>query len=117
MIEPTHFGKTDVLGFCQAGDVKRVFIIAILLSVALISIAFTVANFGDVTVYYVFGEFKAPLSLIIYVALIIGLLTGFLINSLVLHRLKKQQKATRKQMENYVAELKKLRSMPLKDLV
>lgn len=95
---------------------RRVLVILILLTAALVSVTFTIANFGDVTVHYLFSEFKAPLSVLIYIALFIGLLTGMLINFFVCFRLRKQLKATQKQLENYTAELKKLRSMPIKDL-
>lgn len=93
----------------------RILKLILLLLVMVIGAAFTVMNAETVPFNYYFGRTEAPLSLVLVVALGLGVLLGILAGLGILMEVKMENAALRRKARLAAEEVNNLRSIPLKD--
>lgn len=87
-----------------------------LMATLVVAIVFAVTNYDAVTIDYFFGERQIPLSILIFLIFLLGLLFGLALDSLILLRQRSQIQRLKKKIVAVDEELNNLRKMPLKDL-
>ncbi len=86
-----------------------------LLLILLFGISFAYLNATQVTVQYYFGSSNMPLSLLLVLTLILGILVGLIMCVLPLLRLKRKNYRLHKRVQLAEKEVENLRAIPLKD--
>jgi len=94
---------------------KRIVTFALLLLVALLGLSFALMNAEPVQLDYYFGTLKAPLSLVVVIAIIIGAGLGVLASMGIVLGQKRELAKLRKSVKIAEEEVSNLRSLPLKD--
>jgi putative membrane protein len=97
--------------------VKRTLSAILFLLVFLIGVSFALQNPQDVAIKYYFGlEWGPfPVSLVIIVVFLLGVLAGGLVASFPLVLRHRESRRLRRRMEEMDQELTRLRKLPLKD--
>ena len=88
----------------------------LLVATLVVAIIFAVANYSPVTINYFVGEIQIPLSILIFLIFLLGLLFGLALDSLILLRQRSQIQGLKKKIVAVEEELNNLRKMPLKDI-
>lgn len=94
---------------------KRIIILAVLLLVALLGLSFAQMNADSVQLTYYFGEVRAPLSLVVVLAIALGAFLGVLAAMGMVIGQKREIAKLRKSVKLAEKEVSNLRSLPLKD--
>ncbi len=94
---------------------KRIFLFAVLLLVALLGLSFALMNAEPVALSYYFGSIQAPLSLVVVLALALGAGLGVLASLGLVVNQKRELARLRKSEKMATKEVQNLRSLPLKD--
>jgi len=94
---------------------KRLIGLIGLILIAIVVLAFTVKNSGDVTFNFYAGSIQLPLSLLLAITLAFGALFGVLASLVVLLRTKQELRKARKQARMKVQEIENLRAIPFQD--
>ena len=94
---------------------KRFLSFIILLLIAIIVLAFTVKNAGDVSFNFYVGSITLPLSLLLALTLISGAILGVLASLSVVLRTKRELRKAAKQVRMKVQEVENLRAIPFQD--
>lgn len=93
----------------------RIFTLIIVLIILFLGISFAVLNADSVTIKYYFGIAHMPLSLLLVIALIIGVFIGLLTTGFMFFKAKAKQLYLRKQLHTAQKELTNLRKQPLEE--
>lgn len=93
----------------------RIFTLIFALLILLLGISFAVMNADLVTIKYYFGIAHMPLSLLLVIALIIGVLLGLATTLFMFFKAKAGQHYLRKQLQSAEKELDNLRKFPLNE--
>lgn len=93
----------------------RIFTLIIVLIMLLLGISFAVLNADLVTIKYYFGIAHMPLSLLLAIVLIVGVLIGLLTTIFMFFKAKAGQLYLRKQLHTVQKELAHLRKQPLEE--
>ena len=94
---------------------KRIIIFAILLLVTLLGLTFALMNADFVRLNYYFGEIRAPLSLVVVLAIALGAFLGVLASMGMIIGQKHEITKLRKLIKTTEKEVSNLRSLPMKD--
>lgn len=94
---------------------KRLLALVVLLVVVALGLSFAAVNTESVTVHFYIGDFNAPLSLVIVIAIAFGALLGILASLGVVLSTRLEAASLRKRMNLCERELKHLRELPFKD--
>jgi putative membrane protein len=94
---------------------KKILLLILFFVIALFGISFAVLNAGDVQLNYYFGQFQAPLSLVIVISLACGAVLGILASLTMIIQLKHEQTKLKKTISLTEKEVENLRSLPIKD--
>ena len=96
---------------------KRAISAVFFLVVFLVGVSFALRNPAEVTIQYYFGlEWGPfPLSLVIIVVFLVGVLLGGVVASLAVLARRRETRRVRRRMEEMEQELTRLRKLPLKD--
>ncbi len=94
---------------------KRIITFIVLLLVSLLGLSFALMNAEAVQLDYYFGSMKAPLSLVVVIAIIIGAGLGVLASMGIVLGQKRELAKLRKSAKIAEEEVSNLRSLPLKD--
>jgi putative membrane protein len=95
---------------------RRLISLLIFLIVLITGAAFTKVNSDPVTLNYYFGSLTLPLSGLVLIALIMGVLLGALAVSLATLRLRYDNRRLKKQAKLAEQEIDSLRVLPLRDI-
>jgi putative membrane protein len=95
--------------------IKTVYVLLIMATLV-VAIVFAAANYDLVTLDYLFGETELPLSILIIVSFLSGLVIGVLMDAWILYRQRARIHGLQKLVEANQKELDNLRSLPLRDL-
>lgn len=110
MARNIHCVKYRKIGF------MRVFSIFIIIFIILIGVSFALLNGQAVTVkYYLLGTTEKPLSFVIAIAFVVGIIFGLLANLLGLIRVKIENRRLNKRLKFSDEELTKLRLLTIED--
>lgn len=93
---------------------KRVILTSILLLLLLVGVVVAWLNAGSVSFDLYFITTEAPLALLLYAALAIGVLVGFLASLVVVLSAKREARRLRKRLLVCEQEIKNLRELPIK---
>lgn len=93
----------------------RILTYLILLILILIGVTFAALNANPVLIYYYVGSSKLPLSLLLVVALIGGVILGVVASVIPYLRLHNKNRRLRQRLKVVEEEVTNLRSLPLKD--
>ena len=94
---------------------KKIFLLILFFVIAVFGISFAVLNAGDVQLNYYFGQFQAPLSLVIVISLACGAVLGILASLAAIIQLKHEQTKLKKTISLTEKEVENLRSLPIQD--
>ena len=94
---------------------KRIITFIVLLLVALLGLTFALMNAEPVQLDYYFGTMKAPLSLLVVIAIIVGAGLGVFASMGIVVGQKRELAKLRKSAKVAEEEVSNLRSLPLKD--
>ncbi|MCW9088918.1 MAG: LapA family protein [Gammaproteobacteria bacterium] len=94
---------------------KRLLISLLLLLLALIGVVFARLNADGVAVDFYFLATQAPLALLLYLALTIGVVAGLMVSFVMVVRARHETKRLRKRLAVCEQEIKNLREIPIKD--
>lgn len=94
---------------------RRILYSLFIILLILIGIAFTVLNFGVVTLNLYFVQFdKVPLAVLVLIAALIGALLGVLVCAGALMKRQHELRGLRKKAERAEQEVQNLRNIPIK---
>jgi putative membrane protein len=96
-------------------NMKRIFFIALFFIISALGLSFSLLNAETVTLKYYFGDFSAPLSLVLVLCLALGAILGVLSCSAILVRSKRDLGKLNKSIKMAEKEVTNLRALPLKD--
>ena len=88
---------------------------AIILLIILLGISFASLNAEKVTVHYYLGVSHIPISLLVVITLVIGILIGFFAGLIFYFKAKRANSRLKKRMKMAEKEIDNLRAIPLKD--
>jgi lipopolysaccharide assembly protein A len=88
---------------------------AIILLIILLGISFASLNAEKVTVHYYLGISHIPISLLVVITLVIGILIGFFAGLILYFKAKRANFRLKKRMKMAEKEIANLRAIPLKD--
>jgi putative membrane protein len=88
---------------------------AIILLIILLGISFASLNAEKVTVHYYLGVSNIPVSLLVVITLVIGILIGFFAGLIFYFKAKRANSRLKKRMKMAEKEIANLRAIPLKD--
>jgi putative membrane protein len=94
---------------------KRIVIFGLLLVVALLGLTFALMNADTVQLSFYFTEVKAPLSVVVVLAMIFGAALGVLASLGIVVAQKRELGRLRRSVKLAEAEVTNLRALPLKD--
>lgn len=94
---------------------KRIFFIALFFIISAIGLSFALLNAETVMLKYYFGDFSAPLSLVMVMCLAFGAVLGVLSCFAMLVRSKRDLGKLNKSIKIAEKEVTNLRALPLKD--
>ncbi len=94
---------------------KRVISFIVFFVVAAVGIAFAVLNADLVHLNYYFGASRAPLSLVLVLAIAAGAVLGIIASVGMLLRMKRDNARLRKAVDLSRKEIANLRAIPLRD--
>ena len=94
---------------------KRIVTFILLLLVALLGLTFALMNAESVQINYYIGNFQAPLSLVVVIAIIVGAGFGILASTGIVLKQKRELAKLRKSNKLAEQEVSNLRALPLKD--
>ena len=87
----------------------RIFTIILIATVALLGVGFALLNSDMVVVKYYFGELTSPLSMVLVITFLIGIIIGIICNLCFLLKLKFTNRALVKQNKKLEDELSHIR--------
>lgn len=87
----------------------------IIIILLVLGITFALLNATQVPFHYYLGVKTLPLSLLIALSFLLGLLLAFLVMSISVIRLKSQKRGLKKRLRTVEQELNNLRALPMKD--
>jgi putative membrane protein len=93
----------------------RIFSYLLLLLIVLIGVSFAALNAGPVWINYYIGSSKLPLSLLLVVSLIGGVVLGLVVSFISYIRLQTTNRRLRQRLKLVEEEVANLRALPLKD--
>lgn len=94
---------------------KRIISFIIIILTVGIGLVFALLNSESVSFNYYLEQINIPLSLLLVIALAIGVVIGWIANMGIVIRLKRENAKIRKEAKLSEKELGNLRSLPLKD--
>ena len=94
---------------------KRIVTFILLLLVSLLGLSFALMNAETVQINYYLGNFQAPLSLVVVIAIIVGAGFGVLASTGIVLKQKRELAKLRKSNKLAEQEVSNLRALPLKD--
>ena len=94
---------------------KRIVTFILLLLVSLLGLSFALMNAEMVQINYYLGNFQAPLSLVVVIAIIVGAGFGVLASTGIVLKQKRELAKLRKSNKLAEQEVSNLRALPLKD--
>lgn len=94
---------------------KRIVTFILLLLVSLLGLSFALMNAETVQINYYLGNFQAPLSLVVVIAIIVGACLGVLASTGIVLKQKRELARLRKSNKLAEQEVSNLRVLPLKD--
>lgn len=94
---------------------KALFYLVIIIFAALVSIAFTALNPGEVDVNLYLRQVSLPFSVVVVLSIFLGILLGFLASLVAVWSRGLELRKTRKQLKNLQSELSSLRKQPLQE--
>lgn len=92
---------------------KRIFLLILFFVIAVFGISFAVLNADSVQLNYYFGQFLAPLSLVIVISLACGAVLGILASLAAIVQLRHEQARLNKAIKLAEKEVENLRSLPI----
>lgn len=97
---------------------RPIFYIIISIPVIFFAITFAIKNSHVVTLSYYFGvNWILPLSVLLFVVLVLGIVVGYLVSLKTIMRLQGLAATAKKEARQAEQEVSNLRSLPLKDAV
>jgi putative membrane protein len=93
----------------------KVFGFILFLVIVILGVTFAILNSSLVTVHYYVGIKQLPLSLLLVIAFVVGLIVSFLIVFIKIVRLRTELRRLKKQLRVAEKEIKNLRAIPIKD--
>jgi putative membrane protein len=93
----------------------RIITLLLTLIILFIGISFAVLNANDATINYYFGTAHLPLSILMVIALIVGVFIGLLSTIFMVIKAKAQQHTSHRQLQHAQQEITNLRKLPLED--
>jgi len=94
----------------------RIVNIILIIFLLIVGITFAILNADPVTINFYVGEDKLPLSFLLVLAFLTGALVGLLIALGVFFRARRENRNLQKRINLAEAEVKNLRSIPIKDM-
>jgi len=95
---------------------RRIITIAIFITVFAIGAAFSAINTNPIIVNYYLGSITAPLSVIIVLSIVAGIILGAAIIYTSTLRLRYENRRLHKKLDVSVQEIDSLRILPIKDV-
>lgn len=95
--------------------IRKLFFFSIFVLAFILSIVFAAFNTHSVTLSVYFSEWQLPLSLIVIISLVIGLLIGALLLFFGAMKLRYQNHRLQQKLTAVEQELNSLRILPIKD--
>ena len=93
----------------------RIFISLFIIVAVLSSVLFTVLNSHPVDINFYFGETSAPLSLVLAITLVFGVILGLSPCMYLIVKIKRENKRLSKRIKLTEEEIVNLRNIPIKD--
>lgn len=93
----------------------RIFSYFFIVFLIIVGVSFAVLNAAPVTIHYYFGVNELPLSLLLILCFIFGVLLGLVMSLIVYLRYKRANARLRSRLKIVEEEVSNLRTMPVKD--
>ncbi|WP_438971060.1 LapA family protein [Methylophaga sp.] len=94
---------------------RKIFFLVIFILIFLISAAFAAFNMNAVTVNYYFGDLTMPLSALLVIAILLGVLLGAIVLVLATLKLRYENRRLKSKLSVSEQEIDSLRILPIKD--
>lgn len=94
---------------------KRILLVILFFVLVLLATAFTVLNAQSVTLDLYLREFAVPVSVLVFLTLIIGALLGMLASAGVILRRRQEIRRLKRRLALSEEEVLNLRNIPIKD--
>lgn len=94
---------------------KRLLGLIFFLLLVALGASFAIHNPEPASLSYYFGSFSAPISLIVAIALGLGVLTGLFVSSLMLFSQRRKIARLQRKLDTCEQEIRNLRQLPLRD--
>lgn len=93
----------------------RIFTYILLLLLILLGISFAILNAEPVSIHYYLGQRQLPLSLLLVLALTIGLIIGMMVSGIFYLKLKSENYRIKSRIKIAEKEIENLRAIPIQD--
>lgn len=87
----------------------------IIIILCLLTVAFALLNAEQVSINYLLGERQLPLSLLVILVLLTGILLGIICSFRWIFSIRRKSRLLTKQVQDLRTEIDTLRAMPVKD--
>lgn len=94
---------------------KRILVTALIIVVVIIATSFTVLNPGSVSLDVYFRKVEMPMSLLVFLSIVLGALLGLLASLSMVIKRQTEIRRLRKKLSVSEAEVLNLRNIPIKD--
>lgn len=93
----------------------KIFGFIIILILLVLGVTFALLNATPVSFHYYIGVKEIPLSILLVLSFVLGLVIAFIVMSISILRLKAQKRSLNKRLKLIQKEIDNLRSLPVKE--